>query len=101
MDNLKSTLLLSAMQHQEGPEALLPGDLWVQVVEPSVPQELYDGNELRPNVLVNPTGRFVICRPVGDCRLTGRNIIVETYGGRARHTAAAGLGAPNAPPVPA
>ena len=100
MDDLKSTLFLSAMQHQEGPEAPLPGDLWVQVVEPSVPQQLYDGNELPRNVLVNPTGRLVIGGPVGDCRLTGRNIIVDTYGGMARHGGGGGLGAPNVARVP-
>ena len=41
--------------------------------------------KLRRNFLVNPTGRFVIGGPVGDCGLTGRKIIVDTYGGMARH----------------
>jgi len=44
-----------------------------------------DAAELRRSFLVNPTGRFVIGGPVGDCGLTGRKIIVDTYGGMARH----------------
>jgi S-adenosylmethionine synthetase len=47
--------------------------------------ELYDADTLRRAFLVNPTGRFVIGGPVGDCGLTGRKIIVDTYGGMARH----------------
>jgi S-adenosylmethionine synthetase len=46
---------------------------------------MYDANQLRKNFLVNPTGRFVIGGPVGDAGLTGRKIIVDTYGGMARH----------------
>ncbi len=38
-----------------------------------------------PNIYINPTGRFVIGGPVSDCGLTGRKIIVDTYGGMARH----------------
>src|SRR5439155_23937419 len=41
--------------------------------------------QLVKNFLVNPTGRFVIGGPMGDCGLTGRKIIVDTYGGMARH----------------
>ena len=50
-----------------------------------LPADLYDEKELRSNFLVNPTGRFVIGGPMGDCGLTGRKIIVDTYGGMARH----------------
>ena len=50
-----------------------------------VPAELYDARELERSFLVNPTGRFVIGGPMGDCGLTGRKIIVDTYGGMARH----------------
>ena len=52
-----------------------------------LPAELYDERRLNTpkNLLVNPTGRFVIGGPVGDCGLTGRKIIVDTYGGMARH----------------
>ena len=60
-------------------------DLWEHVVEPILPKDLYDADKLRKNFLVNPTGRFVIGGPVGDAGLTGRKIIVDTYGGMARH----------------
>jgi S-adenosylmethionine synthetase len=46
---------------------------------------MYDRRKLVDNFLVNPTGKFVIGGPVGDCGLTGRKIIVDTYGGMARH----------------
>jgi S-adenosylmethionine synthetase len=77
--------LLISTQHKEGVEGLIPDDLWEHVVEPILPKELYDEGKLRRNFLVNPTGRFVIGGPVGDAGLTGRKIIVDTYGGMARH----------------
>jgi S-adenosylmethionine synthetase len=77
--------LLISTQHAEGAEALIPDDLWEHVVEPILPDGMYDGAQLRKNFLVNPTGRFVIGGPVGDAGLTGRKIIVDTYGGMARH----------------
>jgi len=77
--------LLISTQHAEGAESLIPDDLWEHVVEPILPKDLYDEKKLRKNFLVNPTGRFVIGGPVGDCGLTGRKIIVDTYGGMARH----------------
>ncbi len=77
--------LLISTQHREGAEALIPDDLWEHVVEPILPRDLYDAGKLRKNLLVNPTGRFVIGGPVGDAGLTGRKIIVDTYGGMARH----------------
>jgi S-adenosylmethionine synthetase len=77
--------LLISTQHKEGAETLIPDDLWEHVVEPILPRELYDAQKLRKNFLVNPTGRFVIGGPVGDAGLTGRKIIVDTYGGMARH----------------
>jgi S-adenosylmethionine synthetase len=77
--------LLISTQHGEGAESLIPDDLWEHVVEPILPKELYDAAKLRKNFLVNPTGRFVIGGPVGDAGLTGRKIIVDTYGGMARH----------------
>ena len=57
------------------------------VLEPVLPADLYDPARLREGdfVLVNPTGKFVIGGPMGDCGLTGRKIIVDTYGGMARH----------------
>jgi S-adenosylmethionine synthetase len=77
--------LLISTQHRAGTEARIAGDLWAHVVEPLLPEDLYDPQRLRENFLVNPTGRFVIGGPVGDCGLTGRKIIVDTYGGMARH----------------
>jgi S-adenosylmethionine synthetase len=77
--------LLISTQHKEGVEGLIPDDLWEHVVEPILPKDLYDEGKLRRNFLVNPTGRFVIGGPVGDAGLTGRKIIVDTYGGMARH----------------
>ena len=77
--------LLISTQHKEGAESLIPDDLWEHVVEPILPKDLYDAKKLRKALLVNPTGRFVIGGPVGDAGLTGRKIIVDTYGGMARH----------------
>jgi len=77
--------VLISTQHKEGAEALIPDDLWEHVVEPILPEDLYDPRMLREELLVNPTGRFVIGGPVGDAGLTGRKIIVDTYGGMARH----------------
>jgi S-adenosylmethionine synthetase len=77
--------LLISTQHAEGSEPQIPDDLWEHVVTPILPSELYDAGRLRKNFLVNPTGRFVIGGPVGDAGLTGRKIIVDTYGGMARH----------------
>jgi S-adenosylmethionine synthetase len=77
--------LLISSQHSEGAESVIRDDLWESVVAPTLPKDLYDENDLRRSFLVNPTGRFVIGGPVGDCGLTGRKIIVDTYGGMARH----------------
>jgi len=77
--------ILISTQHKEGAESLIPDDLWEHVVEPILPKDLYDERKLRKSLLVNPTGRFVIGGPMGDCGLTGRKIIVDTYGGMARH----------------
>ena len=77
--------LLISTQHREGVEGQIPDDLWEHVVVPVLPEDLYDAEQLRRDFLVNPTGRFVIGGPVGDAGLTGRKIIVDTYGGMARH----------------
>ncbi len=53
-----------------------------EIIKPVLPKELIKGNI---NYLINPTGRFVIGGPQGDCGLTGRKIIVDTYGGAAPH----------------
>jgi S-adenosylmethionine synthetase len=77
--------LLISSQHAEGAESLIKDDLWEHVVLPVLPGDMYDPDALQRDFLVNPTGRFVIGGPVGDCGLTGRKIIVDTYGGMARH----------------
>jgi S-adenosylmethionine synthetase len=77
--------LLISTQHAEGAEDQIKSDLWEQVVVPVLPEDRYDAAELQRSFLVNPTGRFVIGGPMGDCGLTGRKIIVDTYGGMARH----------------
>jgi S-adenosylmethionine synthetase len=69
-------------------ESLIKPDLWEHVVEPVLHEgykELFTERDLLPNFLVNPTGKFVIGGPMGDAGLTGRKIIVDTYGGAARH----------------
>jgi S-adenosylmethionine synthetase len=77
--------VLISTQHAEGIEKQIPDDLWEHVVLPVLPEHLYDPAELRKQFYVNPTGSFVIGGPVGDAGLTGRKIIVDTYGGFARH----------------
>jgi S-adenosylmethionine synthetase len=77
--------VLISTQHEDGVEAKLPDALWEQVVTQALPPDLYDAASLRGQFYVNPTGRFVIGGPVGDTGLTGRKIIVDTYGGFARH----------------
>jgi S-adenosylmethionine synthetase len=77
-------VLISA-QHEEGAEDRLADQIWDHVVLPAIPSSLYDAKALRQNFYVNPTGRFVVGGPVGDAGLTGRKIIVDTYGGFARH----------------
>src|SRR3954447_4575463 len=78
-------LLISTQHHDSATRERILDDLWETVVVPILPAELYDATALRRDFLVNPTGRFVIGGPVGDCGLTGRKIIVDTYGGMARH----------------
>jgi S-adenosylmethionine synthetase len=79
--------VLISTQHRDGvdSESLIKPDLFEHVLAPILPTDLYDQKKLLKNFLVNPTGRFVIGGPVGDCGLTGRKIIVDTYGGMARH----------------
>src|SRR5213596_504090 len=82
--------VLISTQHKPGVDSdtLIKPDLWEHVLHPILPAELYDQRKLgpdSPNFLVNPTGRFEIGGPMGDCGLTGRKIIVDTYGGAARH----------------
>ena len=70
---------------QHGPEishAQLSEAVIEEIIKPVLPKELLSGNT---RYLVNPTGRFVVGGPHGDCGLTGRKIIVDSYGGTARH----------------
>jgi S-adenosylmethionine synthetase len=81
--------VLVSTQHREGldADALIKPDIVEHVLEPILPKSLYDPRrfEERDFVYVNPTGKFVIGGPMGDTGLTGRKIIVDTYGGAARH----------------
>jgi S-adenosylmethionine synthetase len=82
--------LLISTQHDDGIDSqqTIKPDLWENVILPVLSAEVpgrYDESELREEFLVNPTGKFVIGGPVGDAGLTGRKIIVDTYGGMARH----------------
>ncbi len=76
-------------QHRDGldPETLIKPDLVDHVLRPILPHDLYDEKRLddKDFVYVNPTGKFVIGGPMGDSGLTGRKIIVDTYGGSAPH----------------
>jgi S-adenosylmethionine synthetase len=78
-------LLISTQHAESATHEQITSDLWEQVVLPTLPEDLFDTDTLRKEFLVNPTGRFVIGGPVGDAGLTGRKIIVDTYGGFARH----------------
>jgi S-adenosylmethionine synthetase len=77
------TVLIST-QHQPGldAETLIKPDLIEHVIRPLVPAQFHDDDF---GVLVNPTGTFELGGPHADCGLTGRKIIVDTYGGAARH----------------
>jgi len=77
------TVLVST-QHNDGidRDSMIRPDLIEHVIRPVIPAEFADDHY---EVFVNPTGRFVIGGPVGDAGLTGRKIIVDTYGGMARH----------------
>jgi S-adenosylmethionine synthetase len=78
------TVVISS-QHAEGIDldGMLTRDLVQHVIEPEAASLGLDASE--PRTLINPTGRFVVGGPMGDAGLTGRKIIVDTYGGMARH----------------
>jgi S-adenosylmethionine synthetase len=76
-------------QHDPGAEDRLEADLWHSVVLGALPAGRYDPAGLRRNFFVNPAGRFVTGGPAGDPGLTGRQMVVDTYGGFARHGGAA------------
>ena len=76
------TVVVSTQHSAEVPMESLRADVLREVVLPSLPAGLVDENT---RFLVNPTGRFVVGGPSGDSGVTGRKIIVDTYGGYARH----------------
>ncbi len=76
------TIVVSSQHSAEIDSATIRKDIIDKVILPVVPTELLDG---KVNIYVNPTGRFVIGGPQGDTGLTGRKIIVDTYGGYSRH----------------
>ena len=76
------TILISTQHDPEATQEQIRADLMEHVIRPVVPAELLDEET---KYFVNPTGRFVIGGPHGDSGLTGRKIIVDTYGGAARH----------------
>jgi len=75
-------IVLSTQHSEDVKHADLVEAVREEIIKPVLPEELLTD---RTKFFINPTGRFVIGGPVGDCGLTGRKIIVDTYGGTARH----------------
>jgi S-adenosylmethionine synthetase len=75
-------VVLSTQHSDDVPTKTVRDAVMAEIIEPVLPKKLIDK---RTKFHINPTGRFVIGGPVGDCGLTGRKIIVDTYGGFARH----------------
>jgi S-adenosylmethionine synthetase len=76
------TVVVSTQHHPDVSLATIENDVIEQVIKAVIPAAMLDENT---QYFINPTGRFVIGGPQGDCGLTGRKIIVDTYGGMARH----------------
>ena len=76
------TVVVSAQHHPEVSQEQIKQDIIREVIEPIIPSQWLDS---ATRYFINPTGRFVIGGPQGDAGLTGRKIIVDTYGGYARH----------------
>ena len=76
------TVVISTQHSPDVDQDRIRADIVAEVITPVVPQDMMDGNT---KIYVNPTGRFVTGGPMGDAGLTGRKIIVDTYGGVARH----------------
>ena len=77
-----SAIVLSTQHDEDVSQEEIKSVIMEKIIKPIVPEEwILDST----NIYINPTGKFVIGGPVGDCVLTGRKIIVDTYGGMARH----------------
>ncbi len=76
------TVLISSQHCENVTVDKIKSDLIKHVIKPIIPENMIDNNT---KILINPTGRFVIGGPAGDTGLTGRKIIVDTYGGYSRH----------------
>ncbi len=76
------TIVISTQHNSDITMDILKNDIIKHVIEPMIPQTLLDSHT---KYYINPTGRFVIGGPLGDSGLTGRKIIVDTYGGYSRH----------------
>ena len=77
-----SAIVLSTQHDEDISQEEIKSEVMNKIIKPTVPGEwILDST----NIYINPTGKFVIGGPVGDCGLTGRKIIVDTYGGMARH----------------
>lgn len=76
------TIVISTQHSPDVAQEKIRSDIIENVIKPIIPENLLDE---KTKILINPTGRFVIGGPVGDTGLTGRKIIVDTYGGYARH----------------
>lgn len=76
------TILISAQHREDVENRTIFEDIFKNVIEPVIPKDMIDENT---KILINPTGRFTIGGPAGDSGLTGRKIIVDTYGGYSRH----------------
>jgi S-adenosylmethionine synthetase len=75
-------VVLSTQHQEDVKQKDLQEAVMEEIIKPTIPKEWLSS---KTNYFINPTGRFVIGGPVGDCGLTGRKIIVDTYGGMARH----------------
>jgi len=76
---------IDGISDEAGIRQRIADDLWVHVVEPATADLTIQPDRSSTRFLVNPTGKFVVGGPQGDAGLTGRKIIVDTYGGSARH----------------
>ena len=76
------TVVISTQHHPDISHAALTEAVIEEIIKPVIPKNMLNGDT---RYLVNPTGRFVVGGPMGDCGLTGRKIIVDTYGGTAHH----------------